>query len=222
MEWLKSSLENSHVKESPVALRVELLKVHSTSYHRFGFFYYSMPDDTCKSWRSSTTGSKMFAQIKAVLDVLIASVKVGRELKKETDRETFVVDVLSIYSLLKDTVEEGESLIVSAGSNPAAKLTSLPPVSASELVKAWDAGLNRQAERLYRLQGMIFAQDVLSVVAPEYQKSVAKAVGIKSSRVITLHGIGSSLVIRSMFGIKETPEKLPKWFVSYWGSKITG
>ena len=150
----------------------------------------------------------MFSQIKGVVDILTSGFKTVRDFKSESDRELAILNMLRFYFVLKDSVDDGEALIVEAGSNPTAKLAALPPAAASEMAASWDRTLRLQAMRLRALQGMLSAQDALAVINPELQTKIDKAVGYKMNRAVTLHGIGSALVIRCMFPLNESPAKM--------------
>jgi hypothetical protein len=161
----------------------------------------------------------MFAQIKGVVEVLVSGFKTLREFKSEKDREVAIVGLLRFYFLLKDCVEEAEVLIADAGNDPVAKIGALSQQDSVHLAKHWDAALRRQASRLYALQGLLFTQDALAVINPELQASISKAVGYKMQRAVTLHGIGSSLVIRCMLPFEESPAEMAQLILTMAGER---
>jgi hypothetical protein len=150
----------------------------------------------------------MFSQIKGIVDLLTSGFKTLRDFKSEADRERSIVDLLRLYFLLQEVVNNGEDLIVQAGSNPEAKIAALSDELALALVKKWDLQLRQQASRLYEIQRLLFAQDSLAVLNPELLKTLDKALGNKMNRAVSLHGIGAALVIRCMFPLNETPVQI--------------
>ena len=146
----------------------------------------------------------MFSQIKGVVEVVSSGFKTIREFKSAKDREQGILDMLRFYFLLKDCVDDGEALILEAGSNPVAKIAAMPSDKANEVIARWDQALRRQASRLNTLQGLLFTQDALAVINPSLEARLNQAVGNKMNRAVTLHGIGSALVIRCMFPLDET------------------
>jgi hypothetical protein len=161
----------------------------------------------------------MFAQIRSVVEVLVSGFKGLREFKSEKDREAAIVGLLRFYFLLKECVEEAEALIADAGNDPVGKIGTLSPADALQVAKHWDAALRRQAGRLYALQGLLFAQDALAVINPELEASISKAVGYKMQRAVTLHGIGSVLVIRCMFPFEESPAEMGQLILTMAGER---
>lgn len=149
----------------------------------------------------------MFAQIKSVVEAVISGFKGIREFKTQLDRDSAIENMLRFYFVLKDCVDEGESLIVEAGSNPVAKINAMPPEEAKVTIKRWDDALRRQGFRLRMLQGALFGQPQLAVINPEVEKALNTAIGYKMNRAVTLHGIGAALFLRNMFPLEETDEK---------------
>lgn len=161
----------------------------------------------------------MFAQIKSVVEIAISGFKTIGEFKTKQDRERAVGDMLRFYFLLKDCVDEGESLIVEAGSNPIAKVKAMLPAEGSAMVARWDSILRKQGIRLHTLQGLLYGQSQLAVINPELEAALSKAIGYKMNRMITLHGIGSALFLRCMFPLQETDVEKAKLIVVMAGEK---
>lgn len=152
----------------------------------------------------------MFAQIKSVVDVVTGGFKSVRDFKSKRDRDNAIVGMLRFYFFLKDCVEEGEDLIVEAGSNPVAKVAALPADQVAATVRRWDGVLRRQGVRLRNLEGLLFGQDHLAVIDPGLQKALSKAIGYKMNRAVTLHGIGAGLFMRCVFPMNESDQDKAK------------
>ncbi len=146
----------------------------------------------------------MFAQIKTVVDIISGGFKGIREFKTKRDRDKAIQEMLLFYFVLKDCVDEGESLIVEAGSNPVAKIKAMPRAEAKATVARWDAALRRQGLRLRALEGMLYGQSQLAVISPDLENALTKAIGYKMDRTVTLHGIGAGLFLRCMFPLNAT------------------
>jgi hypothetical protein len=149
----------------------------------------------------------MFAQIKSVVEVVLSGVKNIREFKTQIDRDTAIEAMLRFYFVLKDCVDEGETLILEAGSNPLAKLQALPPPDSAATVRRWDMALRRQGVRLRTLERMLYGQSQLAVINPEVEVALSKAIGYKMNRAVTLHGIGAGLFFRCVFPMEETEKQ---------------
>lgn len=134
--------------------------------------------------------------------------KGGLDFKNKRDREQAILGMLRFYFVLKDCVDEGNALIRDAGADPVQRIISVDPGEAKQLVGTWDAALRRQATRLYSLAGQLGSQDALAVLNPALIAEIQKALGSKMNRAISLSGIGSALVIRTMFPLDESPEQI--------------
>ncbi len=161
----------------------------------------------------------MFSQLKGIVDLVRGGIADFRKLKSKREREAIVVDVLKFYFLLKDCVDEGEKLVEEAGSDPVAKVSSLPGEQAIDTLTRWDLALRRQGMRLYALQGHIFGEHHLAVINPNLLDALTKAVGYKMQRAVTLHGIGATLFLRHMFPIEETNEEKARLVAVMAGAK---
>lgn len=146
----------------------------------------------------------MFAQIKSVVDIVTNGFTRLRTFNSKRERESSVTDMLSFYFLLKDCVDDGEALITEAGRTPVSLIKSLGKRDATATISRWDSILRRQGIRLDALQALLFGQTALAVINPELEKSLRKAIGYKMDRVVTLHGIGSVLVLRCMLQLDES------------------
>ena len=149
----------------------------------------------------------MFAQLKVIVDLLTTGVTDAWSLKTKLERKHAVLRILETYFLLKDCVDEGLALITEAGSNPGAALCGMSQEVAQETIMRWDLTLRKQGLRLYRLQGHIYGQDHLTIVAPDVQELIGKAIGSKFDRVVNLQRIGASLFFYQAFPVAETPDE---------------
>lgn len=146
----------------------------------------------------------MFAQIKGVIEVTLSGFKSIGEFKSKRERDVAIGDMLRFYFLLKDCIDEGESLIVEAGSNPVAKIKAQASEQAAVTITRWDAVLRRQGIRLRALEGLLSGQNQLAILNPTLEAALNRAIGSKMSRTLSLHGIGAALFIRCMFPLNES------------------
>jgi hypothetical protein len=152
-------------------------------------------------------GEKMFSQLKSVVDLIRSSIAEFRKFKSDQERKEIILSILEAYFLLKDCVDDGEKLIIEAGSDPVGKINEMEPTEAIETLKRWDLLLRKQGIRLYNLQGYIFGQHHLAVINPKLQDKISEVIGYKMDRAVTLHGIGAGLFFRNMFPIRESNEE---------------
>ncbi|MFZ5556431.1 MAG: hypothetical protein ACOZDY_06880 [Pseudomonadota bacterium] len=145
--------------------------------------------------------------MKSVVEAVLSGFKNAREFKIQIDRDNAIEAMLRLYFVLKDCVDEGEALIVEAGSNPLAKLKAMSLSEATETVRRWDMVLRCQGIRLRMLEGMLYGQSQLAVISPEVEVALNKAIGYKMNRTVTLHGIGAGLFLRCMFPMEETEKQ---------------
>lgn len=164
----------------------------------------------------------MFAQIASVIQIVISGIKPTLELKDRTAKEAALTDMLRFYFLLKDTVDDGEALIVDAGSNPAAKLKAMSVEGAGEAMKRWDITLRKQGGRLQMLEGMLVGQQHLAVLNPALQDELTKAIGYKGDRIVTLQGIGAALFFNAMMGGPRSIEDKSNLVLAMAGEAGTG
>ena len=149
----------------------------------------------------------MFAELKLIVDLVTTGVTDLCTLKSKGDRHKLVLRMLEAYFLLKDCLDEGAALVSEAGADPVATLKSMSADKAGATIERWDHILRKQGIRLNRLRDYFLSQDHLTVVAPDLQAQVVKAVGSKVSRVTTIFGIGASLFFYSKFPLAVTPDE---------------
>lgn len=153
----------------------------------------------------------MFAQLKGVVDLIRSGVSDFRNFQTAKAREDAVLDLLRVYFLLKDCVDDGEKLISEAQPNPVEKIAGMEPQLALATIERWDATIRKQGIRLHRLQGAILGQDHIAVINPALQDRLSEAIGYKMDRAITLHGIGSALFFKNMFPVANTIEEKARY-----------
>lgn len=149
----------------------------------------------------------MFAQLKGIVDLVRNGVSDFRNFKTEKERKEAVLDVLRVYFVLKDCVDDGEKLISEAQPNPVQKIVGMEPDLALATIERWDAVIRKQGMRLYWLQGAFLGQDHIAIINPELQDRIGKAIGYKMDRTVTLHGIGSALYFKNMFPVANSIEE---------------
>ncbi|WP_105103046.1 hypothetical protein [Microbulbifer pacificus] len=153
----------------------------------------------------------MFSQIKALVDLVKTGATEYSKHKKESERSESVLEMLRVYFLIKDCVEDGEELVSESEPNPVEVISRLSPDMALLKLEKWDRKIRRQGLRLYRLSGDLLGQDHISVVNPELQDKLADVVGYKMNRTVTLHGIGAALFFKEMFPIENTAEEKARY-----------
>lgn len=149
----------------------------------------------------------MFAQLKSVVDLIRSGIADFRTFQTVKAREDAVLDVLRLYFLLLDCVDDGEKLIAEAQPDPVKKISAMEPNEALSTIERWDTTVRKQGARLYQLQGAILGQHHIAIINPELQKRLADAIGNKMNRTVTLHGIGAALFFKNMFPIANTNEE---------------
>jgi len=161
----------------------------------------------------------MFAQIKSVVDLIRSGVMDFRNFKSDKERSDAVLDLLRVYFILKDCVDDGEKLVADAEPDPVEKISSMNPDDAIATLRRWDATIRKQGVRLYQLQLAIFGQHHLTVINPELQERVSEVIGYKIDRTVTLHGIGSALYFRAAFPTENTKEEKARYVAVMAGEK---
>lgn len=149
----------------------------------------------------------MFAQLKDVIDLIRSGVSDFRNLQTAKAREGAVLDILRVYFLLKDCVDDGEKLVAEAQPNPVEKIARMEPELALATIEKWDATIRKQGIRLYQLQGALLGQHHIAVINPALQERISEAIGYKMDRAVTLHGIGAALYFKNMFPVANTVEE---------------
>lgn len=149
----------------------------------------------------------MFSQLKQVVDVVRSAIEGIGKFKDKEERRSAVIDVLKVYFILKDCVDDGENLISDANGDPSGKIKSLDSLDAALTAKKWDKVLKKQGVRLYTLQDYLIGQHHLSVISPALVEKIHEIIGYKMDRVVTLHGIGAGLYFNAILPVNETPEE---------------
>lgn len=162
----------------------------------------------------------MFAQLKSVVDLIRSGISDYQKFRNDTDREKEVLEVLKVYFLIKDCVDEGESLIADTSPDPIAKITEMEASLALATMEQWDLVIRRQGMRLYILQEYILGQHHLSVINPALQNKIREVIGYKLDRAVTLHGIGAALFFKNMFPIEDTHEEKAKYIALMAGEEV--
>jgi len=153
----------------------------------------------------------MFAQLKGVVDLIRSGVSDLRNFKTAKAREEAVLDVLRVYFLLKDCVDDGEKLVSESQPNPVERISQMEPDLALATIGRWDATIRRQGIRLYRLQGAILDQEHIAIINPDLQARISEVIGSKMERTVTLHGIGAALYFKNLLPFANTNEEKAKY-----------
>lgn len=119
----------------------------------------------------------MFAQFKSVADLIRSGIADFRTFQTTKAREDAVLDILRVYFLLLDCVDDGEKIIAEAQPDPVKKISAMEPNEALSTIERWDATIRKQGIRLHRLQGAILGQHHIAVINPELQKRLTDAIG---------------------------------------------
>jgi hypothetical protein len=161
----------------------------------------------------------MFAQLKGVVDLIRTGISDLRNFQSAKAREDAVLDVLRVYFLLKDCVDDGEMLVSEAQPNPVERIAQMAPEAALATIEKWDAAIRKQGIRLYQLQGALLGQNHIAVINPELQKQVTEVIGYKMDRTVTLHGIGAALFFKNMFPVANTSEEKARYISTMAGEE---
>lgn len=153
----------------------------------------------------------MFQDLVKIAELLKSATGEVLKLQAGAERKKAVIGLLKTYFLLKDCVDEGEELVLSASENPIGKIATQAPDEAIETLTKWDFIIRKQGMRLYELQGYIFGQDHLAVIDPELQEKLTEVIGSKMDRAVSLHGIGAALYFRSIFPVANTNEERARY-----------
>lgn len=147
----------------------------------------------------------MFEPLAKIVKLLSQGFTAFSKYKNNQEREEAVTQILEVYFLIKDCVDDGEQLLNDCDWNPIGKIKSLSTEQAEVTAKKWDMIISRQGIRLYDLQGHIFADHHLSILNPELQDKLSDVIGSKMDRAVTLHGIGAALFFNAALKTAETP-----------------
>jgi len=153
----------------------------------------------------------MFAELKSVVDIIRTGISGLKNFKSAKARENAVLDVLRVYFILKDCVDDGEVLLVEAQPNPVEKLRQMEPEAALALIERWDSIIRKQGIRLYKLQNGLLTQQHIAVINPTLQNQLIQVVGSKFDRTLTLHSIGAALFFKNMLPIANTSEEKARY-----------
>jgi len=153
----------------------------------------------------------MFAQIKGVIDLIRSGVSDFGTFKSNKERKEAVLDLLHVYFMLKDCVEDGENLFSEAQPNPVEMISAMDAETALSTMERWDKLIYKQGRRLHSLQGAIFGQDHLAIINPTLQDKISEVIGNKMDRAVSLHGIGSALFFKNMFPIADTNKEKARY-----------
>ncbi len=164
----------------------------------------------------------MFSQIKTVVEIATGGFKSIREFTSKRDRDQSISKMLKFYFILLDCIDDGENLIVEAGSNPVAKIQSLSKGEVVTVLNRWDRILRLQGARLQMLSDLLLGQGQLVVINPELEKAINKAIGNKMNRTVTLQGIGSALFFRTIFPLEESDMDKAKLVSVMVGARMEG
>ena len=164
----------------------------------------------------------MFEPLSRIVKLLIEGIDALRKHKDRKDRTEAITQILEVYFLLKDCVDDAEKLLSECEWDPVGKIKSLPSEEAEKTVKQWDLIVRRQGLRLYLLQGHIYADHRLSIIDPELQKELTEVIGNKMNRAVTLHGIGSALYFYVAFPTAETPVEKARYIQTMVGAEDKG
>lgn len=153
----------------------------------------------------------MFAQLKAIVDLVRTGISDLREFQTKEARDDAVLDLLRVYFVLKDCVEDGEHLVAAAQPNPVETIAKMAPDVALETMEHWDKLIRRQGIRLSQLQSAFLGQHHILVINPGLQERITDVIGYKMDRTVTLHGIGAALFFKNMFPVANTAEEKARY-----------
>lgn len=161
----------------------------------------------------------MFAALLGVVSTFISSTPALKSLKDRRQAEEAVINLLTIYLVLWDVLEEGRKLLELAGTNPLETLRSAPPNKVDELRKRFEHGIASQGDRLYWLAGQLREDALLKYVDRKTRDRLDKVIGTKFDRTRTLAGTVSALVMTTMFAGVETDEQAASLVQSMYENK---
>ncbi|EMF7564980.1 hypothetical protein V4F78_004483 [Serratia marcescens] len=153
----------------------------------------------------------MFSQLKSIIDLVRQGVIDFKNFKTSKQREDAVLNLLRVYFVLKDCVEDGEALVNEAQPNPVETIINQSPEMAIKTLTRWDEVIIKQGRRLSQLQSAFLGQHHLEVINPSLQESIIKVIGYKFDRTLSLHGIGAALFFRGIFPITNTAEEKARY-----------
>lgn len=161
----------------------------------------------------------MFGDLKSIVDLIRTAITDISKSKSEKEREDKVLDLLRVYFVLKDCVDEGAGLIEEAGEDPIGKVRQMDEWKAASTLERWDAILGRQIHRLRFLQGAILGQYHIAVINPSLQDKIDEVIGSKMERANSLHGIGAAIFFRFAFGLASSNEERARYVSVFAGAE---
>lgn len=153
----------------------------------------------------------MFGELARLVDLVRSLISDLRRNHAESERNEAVLGLLKVYFLFKDCVDEGEALVLEAGSDPVSKIKLMDDDEALLTIERWDAIIRRQGLRLHSLQEYLLGQHHLTVINPALQEKIRAVIGSKMERALSLHGIGAALYFKNMFPIANSNEEKAKY-----------
>jgi len=153
----------------------------------------------------------MFAQLKTIVDLVRGGVSDFRAFQAKEKRHEVVLELLRVYFVLLDCVDDGESLITEAQPNPVSTISKMPADEALNTLTRWDELIRQQGRRLFYLQNAFLGQHHLVVINPELKKQIDELIGYKLDRTVTLHSIGATLYFKNIFPKTETAEEKARY-----------
>ena len=150
----------------------------------------------------------MFQDLKLIIDILRSACSGLSKLRQKSEREETLLSMLKLYFLLKDCVDDGQAMLMEAGTDPLEALQVMKPDRKCATLERWTATITKQGRRLLMLNSLIFDQPHLTVLDPALQDKISEIIGYKMDSVVTLHGIGAALFFRVSLGFgKEVEEE---------------
>ena len=149
----------------------------------------------------------MFSELKAIVDIVRNAIEDVHNRSEKSERQETVVRLLEMYFLMKDCVDEAQSLIEEAGPNPKQTISSLDQHEAISTLGRWDISILRQGYRLRALDGYLVGEHALSVIAPDLQQKIKKIIGSKSKHVSRLYEFGARTFFLQIFPVNDRDEQ---------------
>lgn len=140
----------------------------------------------------------MLSDLKTLLDIIRAALGGLSGVRRKKARSDAIVELLCVYFLLSDVVEDGRRLLDAVGEDPRKTKGQIPKAHVAEQLKEWDRLIRRQASRLYKLSGRLLGQDALSIIDPTLKTKLQELTGSKFERARSLESVGAALVVYSM------------------------
>lgn len=149
----------------------------------------------------------MIKEMVAIVKVLADAAMSFNKFKSTTKKDNDNLELLKIYYLLKDVLEDGRKLLDVASPFSVGGSDAIDGVLNMRL-KTWDSVLRRQGRRLYEIHGYISERSDLSIISPQVQKKLKVIVGSKRDRVLSLFNLGAGLFFRTVLPVEKSSESL--------------